>query len=261
MSSLMREGTRLRQVALVATDLDPVVKALETELGVRSPYHDPGVGEFGLHNAVFSLGDSFLEVVSPLRAGTTAGRYLDKRGGDGGYMAIFQVPDMPEARHRVRDLGVRIVWTADLPDMAGAHLHPKDVPGAIVSLDWAEPAGSWRWGGPDWTGRVPEHGGGGIVGLAVSAVAPVMMARCWGSVLGIDAQVVDGARVDRDLEADPTRATLTLDGQQTVRFIACPSSRSEGIAEVTVAIDEPPSKPGEAVEIGGVRFVITSSAQ
>jgi hypothetical protein len=258
----MQEGTRLRQVALVATELDHVVKALETELGLRSPYHDPGVAEFGLRNAVFSLGDSFLEVVSPLRAGTTAGRYLEKRGGDCGYMAIFQVPEMAEARRRVRDLGVRIAWTADLSDMAGTHLHPRDVPGAIVSLDWAQPAGSWRWGGPDWAGRVPEHGSGGIVGLAVAAVEPITMARRWGSVLGIDAQVFDAVGVNPDLDTGATRSTLTLDGgRQTVRFIGSPSSRLEGIADVTVALDDPPSRPGEAVDIGGVRFVLTSSAQ
>jgi hypothetical protein len=127
-------------------------------------------------------------------------------------MAIFQVPDMAEARHRLQDLGVRIVWTADLPDMAGTHLHPKDVPGAIVSLDWAEPAGSWRWGGPEWTGRVPEHRGGGIVGLAVSAVDPVTMAKRWATVLEINAQVVEGPSIDPDGEAGATRSTITLDG-------------------------------------------------
>jgi hypothetical protein len=52
-----------------------------------------------------------------------------------------------------------------------------------------------------------------------------------------------------------------LDGQQTVRFITCASSTSEGIVEVTVALDEPPSRQGEAVHIGGVQFVLTSSAQ
>jgi len=30
---------------------------------------------------------------------------------------------------------VRAVWAADLPGMAGTHLRPKDLPGAIVSLD------------------------------------------------------------------------------------------------------------------------------
>ncbi len=36
------------------------------------------------------LNDTFLEVVSPVTAGTTAGRLLEKRGVDGGYMIILQ---------------------------------------------------------------------------------------------------------------------------------------------------------------------------
>jgi hypothetical protein len=259
MSSFMGEEVRLRQVALVATDLDTVVKALETELGLSSPFHDPGVSEFGLHNAVFSLGDSFLEVVSPVRGGTTAGRYLEKRGGDGGYMAIFQVPDMADARRRVRDLGVRVVWTTDLPDMAGTHLHPKDVPAAIVSLDWARPPGSWRWGGPDWAGRVPQHGGGGILGLTVAAVEPITVARRWASILAVGAEVADEAGATGTAGAGAAAARLTLDhGRQAVRFIPCPSSGAEGIAEVAVALAEPPAGPPKGVEIGGVRFVLSS---
>ncbi len=88
-------------------------------------------GSFGLQNAVFTAGDTFVEVVSPVREGTTAGRYLERRGGDTGYMAIFQV--------------------------AGTHLRPRDVPGAIVSIDWADPPGSWRWAGPAWTGAAAPH--------------------------------------------------------------------------------------------------------
>ena len=153
----MLTGPRLRQVALVAHDCGQVAGELREAFGWGEPFHDPGVGRFGLTNAVFAAGDTFVEVVAPVQAGTTAGRYLERRGGDGGYMAIFQVPDLAAARARLPGLGVRVVWTADLPDIAGTHLHPKDVPGAIVSLDWAKPAGSWRWAGPAWTGRVPEH--------------------------------------------------------------------------------------------------------
>jgi len=158
-------SVRLRQVALVARRLAPVADRLREELALGPPYRDPGVGEFGLENAVFAVGDTFLEVVAPVREGTTAGRYLDRRGGDGGYMAIFQVPDVHEARRRVGALGVRVVWQADLDDIAGTHLHPKDVPGAIVSLDAADPPGTWRWAGPDWTGGEPQPAPGGIVGL------------------------------------------------------------------------------------------------
>src|SRR5262249_61037821 len=94
-------------------------------------------------------------------AGAAAGRCPERRGGGGGCRAICQGPGLAAARARLPGLGVRVVWTADLPDIAGTHLHPKDVPGAIVSLDWAEPAGSWRWAGPAWTGRGAGHPGGG----------------------------------------------------------------------------------------------------
>jgi hypothetical protein len=69
---------------LVAAELEPVAARLRSELGLGEPYHDAGVGQFGLHNAVFSVGDTFLEVVAPTRPATTAGRYLERRGGDSG---------------------------------------------------------------------------------------------------------------------------------------------------------------------------------
>jgi hypothetical protein len=241
--------TRLRQVALVASQLGPVVERLQTELGLTSAYHDPGVAEFGLENAVFSIGDTFLEVVAPIQQGTTAGRYLERRGGDSGYMAIFQVPNSAEARRRVAELGVRVVWTADLSDMAGTHLHPKDVPGAIVSLDWANPVGSWRWAGPAWAGQVPEHRSGGIVGLSVAAVERSVMARRWASVLGVEAE-------------GGSQAAIALDnGHQTLRFVSCSSDRAEGISEVTVALEELAPHSGHGVHIGGVRFVLVPATQ
>src|SRR5579863_3475385 len=101
---------RLRQVALAAHDLEPVAKALAATFGWPEPFHDPGVGEFGLENSVFAAGDTFVEVVAPVRSATTAGRYLERRGGDTGYMAIFQVDDVGAARERVAAAGVRVVW-------------------------------------------------------------------------------------------------------------------------------------------------------
>ena len=56
---------RLRQVVLVARDLEAVAGALRQPLGLGAPFHDEGVGHFGLRNAVMALGDTFVEVVSP----------------------------------------------------------------------------------------------------------------------------------------------------------------------------------------------------
>src|SRR5216684_2508390 len=90
-------GPRLRQVALVARDCGQVAGELRRAFRWPPPFHDPGVGRFGLTNAVFAAGDTFVEVVAPAQPDTTAGRYLERRGGDGGYMAIFQVPDVAAA--------------------------------------------------------------------------------------------------------------------------------------------------------------------
>jgi len=144
--------TRLRQVALVAQDLATVAKELEVALDLRGPFRDPGIAEFGLHNVVYALGDTFLEIVSPTRDDTTAGRYLERIGGDGGYMVLVQVDDLAATRARAEHLGVRTVWSIDLDDIAASHLHPKDL-GAITSIDQPVDPASWRWGGPDWQGR------------------------------------------------------------------------------------------------------------
>ena len=136
---------RLRQVVLAVAELDPVSEQLSDELGLRDPFADPGVAAFGLRNAVFALGDTFVEVVSPTRPDTAAGRYMQRKGGDCGYMLIFQFDDLDAARARVDRMGIRVVWRTDHPDISGTHLHPADMRGAIVSLDRADPPGSWRW--------------------------------------------------------------------------------------------------------------------
>jgi Glyoxalase-like domain len=235
-------GPRLRQVAVVAHDCGAVAGELRRAYGWPRPFHDPGVAEFGLTNAVFAVGDTFVEVVAPVRPGTTAGRYLERRGGDGGYMAIFQVPDLAAARRRLAGLGVRVVWTADLPDMAGTHLHPGDVPGAIVSLDCARPAQSWRWAGPSWTGQAPEHAPGGVTGLTVEVKDPSAAAQRWAAVLGISAAAAStgGAAV----------VELANAGQR-LRFVPARAGHGEGITAVTIA-----GLPGGGpLEIGGVSFV------
>ena len=223
----------------MARDCGQVAGELRRVFGWPPPFHDPGVGQFGLTNAVFEVGDTFVEVVAPVQPGTTAGRYLERRGGDGGYMAIFQVPDLAAARRRVADLGVRVVWTADLPDIAGTHLHPADVPGAIVSLDWADPEQSWRWAGPSWTGRAPGHAPGGVTGLTIEVSDPAAAARRWAAVLGIS---VAGGHTTVEL---PDRG-------QRLRFVPGPDGRGQGITEVTIA--GLPAKGEGPWVIGGVRF-------
>ena len=61
---------QLRQICLVAHNLDSSVKNLTDILGINSCYVDPEVEMFGLENNLMSIGRNFLEVVSPIKENT-----------------------------------------------------------------------------------------------------------------------------------------------------------------------------------------------
>jgi hypothetical protein len=221
---------RIRQAVLVAHDRDAVVKALRAELPLRDPFNDPEVGQFGVQNAVMALGDTFVEVISPVEEGTAAGRHLKRIGGDGGYMVMFQVDDIAAARARIQQLGIRVVYELDREGDTDIHLHPADVPGAIVAIDRMEHPGSWRWAGPEWIATAPaETGSVRVTGATLTAREPAKLASRWAAVLGAE---VDGDRI-------------ALDNGE-LRFVA---GESDGIAAFHV------EGLGAETSIGGVRFV------
>jgi hypothetical protein len=224
---------------LVAAELEPVASALRGSLDLDEPFRDPGVGAFGLANVVFALGDCFVEVVSPFEPDTAAGRYLTRHGGDGGYMVIFDLEDLEGARERARGLGVRVAWEIDLPDISTTHLHPADMRGAIVSLDQSRPYGTWRWGGPQWTGQIGAGAPGRLAGVTLAVSDPVAVAARWGEVLGLEVSGED-------------RPVLRLDGGE-IHFETAEDERAEGLVEI--AVELPHELPGghEAIELGGVR--------
>lgn len=177
---------RLRQAVLAARDLEQTAERLRREFGLGEPYRDPGIAYFGLTNAVFALGDTFLEVVSPVDpdqpGALTAVRQLDRSGANVcGYMVMLQVDDLDGARERARAAGVREVFEVQLEDIAEVHLHPGDVRGAIVALSAPQPEASWRWGGPDWRERTV---GGRIVGVSIGVADPDSVARRWADIAG-----------------------------------------------------------------------------
>ncbi len=132
---MLRQGTRLRQVAIVVRDLEPALRALSAALGAPVVERDPGLARFGLHNGLLQVGDCFLEVVAPLpppplpptttttpgtgpaeedntTADSAGGRYL-ARFGDGGYMLLVQVPSLAACEARmVTDMGLTPIFAS-----------------------------------------------------------------------------------------------------------------------------------------------------
>lgn len=174
---------RIRQIVFAARDLEGTVDELCQVLGARVAYRDPEVAAFGLSNAMLVIGDQLLEVVSPIQAETAAGRHIE-RHGDSPYMLILQTGDLDRDRARIEQLGVRVVWEASRPGIRAVHLHPKDVGGAILSLDQADPPESWRWAGDDWPAFATATGAQRVTAATIGARDPAAMAAHWGQVLG-----------------------------------------------------------------------------
>jgi hypothetical protein len=226
----------IRQVALVVRDLEPAVAAITSVLGVDVSFRDPGVEQFGLRNAVMPIGTTFLEVVSPIRDGTTAGRFLERRG-DSGYMVLLQTADLYGDRARLARLGARIVWETSLDDIASIHVHPRDIGGAIVALEQPHPRDSWRWGGPDWERHVRTQVVAGIVGAEIEALDPPAMAARWSATL--NAPVT---------HSSAGSCTIPLEVGE-LRFVTA-GSRGEGLSAVVVEATDPQCARTRARERG-----------
>ncbi len=219
---------RLRQFVFVARDLAPAVEEIGAVLGLAVCFRDPGVGKFGLENALLPINGNFLEVVAPMREGTTAGRYLERRGGDGGYMIILQCADAQHERERIAALGVREIWRHDSDTTTATHYHPADVPGAILSIDTMY-AGShfhrehadWRWAGPDWTEYLRTERTQALTAIDIQAENPGSFAERWSRVLDLPSR-----ETSRGHEIGLDNAML--------RFVEPRDARGPGIASIDI---------------------------
>jgi hypothetical protein len=234
-----RGWIRLRQVALVARDLDAVTVALHDAFGLDVAFRDPGVATFGLQNAVLPAGNQFIEVVSPTRDGTAGGRQLERLGGDGGYMVICHTDDHSAIRARVSDLGVRTVIDVEDHGYRIMQLHPSDTGGSFFEIDFQpggdDPDGPWMPAGDNWQEARRTEVVDGITAVDVQSKDPDKTAARWGEICSIEI-------TDRTLRFD----------NATVTFVEGPVDTLAGVT--LSAVDR--SRVGEQRTVCGVQFTL-----
>lgn len=225
----MRPYMRLRQICLVARDLERAVDDLTSVFGLAVSFRDPMVGKYGLANAVMPVGTTFLEVVSPVAAGTAAGRFLDRRGGDAGYIVINDCEDNTVVRSRAEALGVRVVEAHSYPGEADLlQLHPRDTGGCILEFDHHtggdDLQGAYKWAGPAWQDYLRTEKAIGIVGAELRAQEPARLAARWSAVYARPVGVgADGEPV------------IALDNAQ-LQFLPHPEGREDALSGVVLEV-------------------------
>ncbi|MDA1100887.1 MAG: VOC family protein [Proteobacteria bacterium] len=242
---------RLRQFVFVAEDLKSAVVDIGATLGLAVCYNDPNVGAFGLHNALLPIGGDLIEVVAPIQDGTTAGRYLERRQGNGGYMLILECGDALVERERIIALGIRDIWRHDADDCHATHFHPADVPGAILSIDDMGPEGDpaqemsrWKWAGPNWQAFVQTQNTKALVAVEIQADDPDAVAERWAAVLDCPMEQING------------KPAVKLDNAH-IRFVPDKDGRGTGIS----AIDILPADRGNILAMADKRGLRQSNDQ
>ncbi len=193
----------------MAHDLASSEKQVQDVLGLEICYRDPGVGKYGLHNALFAAGGTFLEIVSPTQPNTAAGRYLDRRKGDGGYMYIADCDDLEARREHFKSKDVRLVQDLksgdDVSTSEAIHLHPRDTGGCLLSVDrhsgGKDLMGGYHWAGPAWQQRDRSKTIASIIGAGMQSDDPLTLAQRWSDLLQrpvANARAGDGYEIPLD---------------------------------------------------------------
>jgi hypothetical protein len=182
---------RLRQICLVAPQLAPVISDIAEIMGLSVCYRDGNVAKYGLENALLPVDTILLEVVAPFKDGTTAGRFIEKTGGRGGYMAIFCCDDPDERGRRANAMGVRTANVIDHAPYHGVQLHPRDCRAAFIEFNHTEGSddilGAYPPAGPDWQKSIRKDVTQALVAVEMQSPDPKGLAAHWGKIIGVAA--------------------------------------------------------------------------
>jgi hypothetical protein len=250
----MAEYIRLRQICLVAPTIEPVVGDIAGIMGLKVCYRDGNVAKYGLENALLPVDTIVLEVVAPFQPGTAAGRFIDKTGGRGGYMAIFCCDD-PDARGaQANKIGVRTANVITHAPYHGVQLHPRDCRAAFIEFNHTDGSddilGAYPPAGPDWQKSISGDVTQALTSVEMESPEPDALAAHWGRIIGI--------AVSKNANGEPE---LKLPNAG-FRFVKGPADIMSGltfkVGSVARVIDAARARgckvSGDSFELGGVTF-------
>ncbi len=249
---------RLRQICLVARHLEPLIGDIAAIMGLGVCCRDGNVAKYGLQNALLPVDTILLEVVAPLREGTAAGRFLDKSGGCGGYMAIFCCDDPDQRAARAAKVGVRIANVIDHAPYRGVQLHPRDCRAAFIEFNHTKGSddilGPYPPAGPDWQRFIRKDVTQALVGVDMESPEPENLAEHWGRIIEVP--------VGRNRSGEPELRLANC----TFRFAAGARDMMSGLTfrvNDIAAVRDAASRrghmvTGESFPLGGVTFKLVA---
>jgi len=129
--------THIDHVGIAVPDLDAAIAFYRDTYGMTC-LHEEVNEEQGVREAMMGVGDSgsCIQLLAPLTAESTIGRFLDK-SGPGIQQLAYRVADIDAVCATLRERGVRLLY--DTPKRGTSNsrvnfIHPKDAGGVLVEL-------------------------------------------------------------------------------------------------------------------------------
>ena len=126
---------RIDHVGVAVEDLDEAV-ALYSERLAMPVEHRETIEEQGVEAVLLGVGENHVELLRPLAADTSVGRFLD-RNGPGLHHVAYGTDDIQSALNEARAAGLDLIDDgprAGIRNSRVAFLHPKSTGGVLTEL-------------------------------------------------------------------------------------------------------------------------------
>lgn len=126
---------RIDHVGIAVEDMDAALTLYRDKLGLPLAHRET-VEEQGVDAALLDVGDGHVELLAPLGADTSVGRYLAHKG-PGLHHVAYAVDDIEAELGRLRDAGLRLIDESPrvgIRDSRVAFVHPGAVGGVLTEI-------------------------------------------------------------------------------------------------------------------------------
>lgn len=126
---------KIEHVALAVSDLDQAIQLYRDVWGLTLEHREI-VEDQGVEEAMLRIGESYIQLLSPLGDDTSVGRFIQKRG-EGLHHIAYEVGDLEVALQRLKNEGVELIDESPRRGSRNtkvAFVHPKGNRGVLVEL-------------------------------------------------------------------------------------------------------------------------------
>ena len=131
--------TRIDHVGIAVRDLDQAIQTYERLLGLRASSRERLEDE-GIEIAMIPIGDSRIELITPLRPDSKVEKFLQDRG-EAVHHVAYASPDVEASLRRAGSQGAQLLDQSPRPGAHGTRIgfvHPRSVCGVLTEFVQAD---------------------------------------------------------------------------------------------------------------------------